>query len=439
MGNLSQGEILITKAGHKCKIIKSLGEGSQGEVFQVEVFQVGVENKSLALKWYNPAFATAEQNNNLQKLIEKGAPNQNFLWPFDIIEKLQDNSLGYLMPIRPSGFHDLNDHVSRRVETTFRNLITACMNLCDSFAQLHLSGLCYADISFNNVFFNEKNGDILICDNDNVTIDRVGLSGVIGTPGFKAPEIELGKDSPNSNTDYYSLAVLLFQMLMYAHPLDGKLEVEIHCKDEQGAKKLYGENPVFIWDPENESNRPVRGIHDNAIIYWPIYPQILHDKFTQVFTKGLRNPGARVMETEWRNTMATLLDSIFKCTCGAENFYDIQKIKNKQLGKCWNCQKDLRLPPRIKIGGKFIVMLNPDTKLYPHHIQDKPFDFSQPVAEVVQHPQNPNIWGLKNLTNENWTCKQPKGSTTIVPPGKSLTLSAGANINFGKIEGVITG
>jgi hypothetical protein len=83
-------------------------------------------------------------------------------------------------------------------------------------------------------------------------------------------------------------------------------------------------------------------------------------------------------------------------------------------------------------------MLNYNTKLYPHHLDpDKKYDFSQAVAEVVQHPQNPSIWGLRNLTGEKWVITTDDGGIKDVAPTRSLTLSAGVKISFGKQEGEI--
>ena len=37
------------------------------------------------------------------------------------------------------------------------------------YRNLHIAGAKYQDISFGNLFFNPDNGDVLICDNDNVS------------------------------------------------------------------------------------------------------------------------------------------------------------------------------------------------------------------------------------------------------------------------------
>ena len=206
-------------------------------------------------------------------------------------------------------------------------------------------------------------------------------------------------------------------------------------------RKLYGTEPVFIFDPNDDSNRPVPGCHDNALDFWPIYPRFLRDIFTKAFTDGIHDPqNGRVRENEWRAAMVRLRDSIFYCAyCGAENFYDADalKIQGGKTATCWRCKKEVRLPPRIRIG-RNVVMLNHDTILYPHHIYAvRGYDFSIKVAEVTRHPKHLNIWGLKNLSNEKWVSTMPDGVVNDVEPRRSVTLTVGTKIYFGDTEGDI--
>ena len=79
--------------------------------------------------------------------------------------------------------------------------------------------------------------------------------------------------------------------------------------------KLYGRNPIFIYDPNDKSNRPVKGYQDNVIIYWELYPQTIRDLFTKSFTVGLTLPNKRVTEKEWLEAFANLLSggSLLRC------------------------------------------------------------------------------------------------------------------------------
>ena len=137
-----------------------------------------------------------------------------------------------------------------------RALLTAGMKLADGFLRLHSKGLCYRDISFANVFFDPKTGDIRICDNDNVDITGAETGGVLGTQRFMAPEVVRREAAPSDDTDRYSLAVLLFFLLYGGHPLDGQREAIIRCLDVPALERLYGFDPLYIWHPDDASNRP---------------------------------------------------------------------------------------------------------------------------------------------------------------------------------------
>lgn len=432
----SVGQTIKTvTSGVDCVIKRYIGGGGQGEVYEVELAK-----KPMALKWYYPETAKPDQKKNLETIISIGPPNEKFLWPLELATASYNPDFGYIMPLREKRFKSIMDLMKRRIEPTFRALTTAGIELSHAFLQLHSKGNCYRDISFGNVFFDPDTGEIVICDNDNVGIDNQTIANVLGTPRFMAPEIVRGKAKPSTHTDLYSLAALLFYMLMIAHPLDGKKESDIKCLDTPAMNKLYGTEPVFIFDPLDDSNRPVPGYHDNAIVFWPIYPQFLKDLFIKSFTSGIKDPqNGRVRESEWRLNMVKLRDSIIYChNCGAENFYDEHiLIANGKLNPCWQCHKNIVLPPRIRIE-KNIIMLNHDTRLYPHHIDNsKMYDFSQPVAELSRHPQNSSLWGIKNLSDEKWVSTTKDGSIRDVEPGKSVSLQIGTKINFGNKEGEI--
>ncbi len=434
---LKPGQTVQTEmTGLPCTVEQFLGGGGQGEVYRAKL-----GGKVVALKWYFPASATPEQRAALEMLVKKGPPNEKFLWPMELSSAQGVPGFGYIMPLRESRYKGIVDLMKRRIEPTFRALTTAGLDLSHSYLQLHAEGLCYRDISFGNVFFDPDTGDVLICDNDNVTVDGEAEGGVLGTPRFMAPEVVRGDALPSTQTDLFSLAVLLFYMFMVHHPLEGKRELEIHCLDLPAMTKLYGTDPLFIFDPDDDSNRPVPGCHVNALAFWPIYPQFLRDLFTQAFTEGIRDPqNGRVRESEWRAAMVRLRDSIVYCAhCGAENFYDADALRASggKPGSCWSCRKEIQLPPRIRIGDN-IVMLNHDTQLFLHHIDDqKMYDFSQPIAAVTQHPKDPSMWGLKNLSDEKWVITAADGTIKDVEPGRSARLVVGVRVNFGKTEGEI--
>ena len=427
-GQLKNGTILVSESGNKYTVNQLLGAGGQGEVYSVES-----NGKVYALKWYYKNTATKSQKEILDNLIQKGQPDASFLWPQDMIFKSYGEPFGYIMPLRPKNYKSIVDMMKRKAEPSFYCLCRAAYNLTKGYNALHGKGYSYRDISFGNVFFDPDTGDALICDNDNVSYNGAE-SGVYGTPRFMAPEIVIGKAKPSRNTDLFSLAVLLFYMFMLHHPLEGKREARIKCMDIHAMNQLYGTDPLFIFDPDNKDNRPLAGYQDNALVFWDLYPMQFKELFITSFTVGLKQPNRRITEAKWLDALANLMSEIIICpNCGAEVFYDSHKEENGVAHTCWGCQKAVTVPSQIVIGSN-TVLLMANAKLYKHHI-DGGHDMDTVVGEVVQNPNNPNLWGIKNLSKENWTYIKADGTQIPVSEGRSAAIAKDAKIDFGQMTG----
>jgi serine/threonine protein kinase len=442
---LTPGQIVQTHySGEPCQVERFLGGGGQGEVYRAQW-----SGGQYALKWYFPHTATREQSIALQKLVQHHRPpSDRFLWPLDLAVAPQVRGFGYLMRLREPRFHSLFDLVSRRIDPTFATLTIAAIQLVDSFHKLHADGLCYRDISFGNAFFDPDTGEVLICDNDNVAENRSPVTGVLGTPDFMAPELVRMEALPSRQTDLFSLAVLLFYMFCNSHPLVGKRILAIRSWDYPARKKMFGLEPLFIFDPHDDSNAavprsldPYGEAGDNALATWPLYPQFLRDLFTKAFTSGIRDAEhGRVTEGEWKFTLGRLQDSLLgSCPCGSQNFFDPTQLdaSGRYRKACWSCGQAPPLPLRLCIG-KLTIMLGAGTRLAAHHLDDHSnLDSAAPIAEVVPHPTSPNVFGLKNTSDSRWTATTEGGVMKDIDPGKSIVLARGTKIAFGRQTGEI--
>jgi eukaryotic-like serine/threonine-protein kinase len=371
-------------------------------------------------------------------MIRKGPPKNNraFIWPFDLVDN--GRFCGYVMPLIEKRFIELKELLYDTVKPSFRTLTTVGFHLAQDLLAFHADGLCYSDLNMGNVQCDFEQGDVVLLDNDNVTTNG-NFTGIYPPPNFTAPELFRQQAPPNTQTDLYSLAVLLFYVFMVHHPLDGKRGMEIKY-DEQGMKDLYGDHPVFIFDPQDDSNRPDPECQRNALVYWRIYPQFLRDLFVQAFTVGLRQPYSRITETTWMDAMSRLRDSIFHCPqCRSESFYDVDYLQKSPDGRsapCWNqrCLERAKLPPRLRLGSGVnqVIMLEPEARLYPHHLNNEEYDFSRPLAEVSASPL-----GLRNLSKRKWMAQTPGREQVEILPGASLPLLAGTRIDFGLVRGEI--
>lgn len=435
------GQVLTTEiAKVPLHVKRFLGDGGQGSVFQADLGGTAV-----ALKWYKPESATAEQRQSITALVRKGAPSGRFLWPQDLVISPSISGFGYVMPLRGSNFRGIIDLMRGRIAPSFKALATAGFQLADSFLQLHARGYSYCDISFGNVFFDPVSGDVQICDCDNVVVTGSAV-GVVGTPRFMAPEIVRGEARPNAQTDQFSLAVLLFYMFVMHHPLFGAKEAAVKCLDSPALTKLCGTEPLFVFHPTDRSNAPDPTYQGIALAYWPLLPKFIQDMFAQSFTLGLHDTGRRIVDSKWKEAMIRLRDSIVYCAnCSSDpkdptqNFCDIDAAtaNNGAPGKCFNCRRPLVLPPRLQLSTS-TVMLNHDTLLFPHHTDSsRIFDFATPTAMVNKHPTLANVWGLRNASSASWTFARSDGTTGEVRPGQNVPISAGTTIRFGNVDGVI--
>ncbi|MCL2187067.1 MAG: hypothetical protein FWB86_14645, partial [Treponema sp.] len=358
-----------------------------------------------------------------------------FLWPLFLTGE-QDGSFGYVMNLRPKEYSDFSDILNKKINFPSTELvINSALNIVNGFRSLHRKGLSYHDLNDGNFFINVKTGDILICDNDNVTPDGKKNSGNIGgKPGYMAPEIVRGDSYPNSLTDCHSLAVILFKLFCRHDPLMGEQYVKSVCITEQREYELYGKLPVFIFDPNNDSNRPVKGIHPNPIKLWPLYPDFLHDAFIQSFAEGMKNPNSRLPENEWQKILVRLRDEFLICPSCEEDIFLNQFAKGTAV-KC-KCGKLYSYPLRLLLG-KYNVPLFPGEKLYACHTIDGNDDYSTITGEVTVNKKDASLWGIKNLSGDTWYITPENGEVKNIDNNSVVPIALNLEIQFKEIKGKI--
>ena len=305
--------------------------------------------------------------------------------------------------------------------------MNAALNITNGFRELHNSGFSYQDLNDGNFFVNPKTGDVLICDNDNVAEYGDAL-GIAGKCRYMAPEVVMGKKKPDIHTDRFSLAVVLYLLLFLNHPLEGKRTM-CPCLTEELERKFYGIEPVFVWDAQNDTNRPVRGVHVNEIKFWPIYPKFVRDTFEEAFSNAAMvgaDTQHRVTEKKWQEVFTALRDCLIICACGGETFIDVQTA----TCKCINCGKEIQRPMIMKVKKHHVVM-QAQKKIYACHAVYDSDDFREVKGEVITSKQDASLVGLKNNSDNSWTAILPNGTTKAYANGQVIKLGKGLKINFG--------
>lgn len=420
MSELALKSQVKLKNGKTCRIKKEIGRGGEGIVYIVDY-----QGKDYALKWYLRERSDAFYANLLHN-INKGAPAPNFIWPLAITEK-QNGVFGYLMELRPSGYYDMSSFLL--LQARFKSVqaqINACLQICQAFQKLHINGLSYQDMNDGNFFINPETGDVLICDNDNVAPDGT-VTGILGKVGYMAPEIVEGVSMPNKYTDYFSLAVCLFILIYMNRPFEGLRYLSCPCdSDATAAKKLFGYGAVFIMDPDNPVNRPVKGVHTNVIRRWGVYPQLLSSSFCNTFSAdAIKNPSKRISDKEWHYILLQVRSLFVKCPeCKKEIFIQVDDEKT-----CMYCKKQITGVTTLKVG-RFFVPLTKGQTIYACMTNNSNND-DIVVGEVVE--RNGRL-GIVNLSDTAWTGIRQDGQMKVVGKSNGLPAMKGLTIKFGQGE-----
>ena len=416
--------------GGEASVIEKLGEGGQGIVYRVSY-----NGKQYALKWYfpNKIKNQAAFKKNLEQNIASGAPSAQFLWPL-FITKQQYGSFGYLMDLRPKQYVDFSQILNAKVKFNLTSTVNAALHITNSFGELHQKGYSYQDINDGNFFIDPSSGKVLICDNDNVAPDQANL-GIAGKPRYMAPEVVTGKKMPECYTDRFSLSVVLFMLLCRAHPLEGVKAIAHVCLTESAEKKLYGSEPVFIFDPADVSNRPVRGVHNNPIKLWPMYPNFVQESFIKAFTKGIKEPHTRITEKEWQKIFIKLREELFTCFCGHDDLItNFDALPDSKI-KCRSCKAEFLMPLKLQCK-KEEVLLYPGNKLYAYHTGGGD-SYDMETGEVIQNKSNPALWGIRNMSDQSWHIKMPDGKAKNVGKNSVVPILKGVELDFGGNSGTI--
>ncbi len=424
----AKGDKIPLQNGSEVKIIEKLGEGGQGVVYRVTL-----SGKEYALKWYhkNAIPSPSRFYKNLENNVSLGSPSDSFLWPLFVTQK-QGGSFGYVMELRPKNYKEFSDFLLAK--THFQSLtaaVNAALNITNGFRELHRKGFSYQDLNDGNFFIDPDTGDVLICDNDNVAPYGENL-GIAGKARYMAPEVVRNKKKPNIMTDRFSLTVVLFRLLFLDHPLEGRRVLESPCLTEELELKFYGKDPVFIFDKEDDRNRPVNGVHKNAMKFWYIYPKFVRDMFIHALSKdALHSNIPRPTDNDWQVLFTQLRGCIATCVCGGETFLDTEADS-----LCINCGLKIPKPPVINCNNRYKVTLFPGSKLYRCHTDRDSDNYREVCGEVLRNPKQPQIWGLRNLSDVTWNVQYKDGSVKPLSKGEVAVITKIDRIHFPNCIGI---
>ena len=291
-------------------------------------------------------------SDGLFKTVGGNVWKEHFCWPTDIVES-PNGKIGIVMPLYPESFifqkgsmkglekkgnwftkPKIKDSIDPQERGNWRNLLFCAYNLARTIRRLHAAGLCHSDLSFNNVLLNPSKGKVQIIDVDELVVPGKYPAGVLGSPGFIAPEVVMNNSiMPSQQTDLHALACLIYLYLFKRHPLLGK---KVNDPDPDKDDLLsYGAKALFVEDSNDPSNKPIpegyQPIDWSNVdkVPYTIAGPYLKPLFQKAFEEGLRNPAARPSAQEWENALWNTYERITWCSnlnC-PEHFFVLNRFK----------------------------------------------------------------------------------------------------------------
>ena len=349
----------------------------------------------------------------------------------DVSEKSKDFS-EYISEVIPEEYFSLSTLLASRKHsfTSFETAIEACLQIVSALRKLHINGLCHPSLNDSNIFIDPETGKILISDCDMIRLCNA-KTNFGNSYRFMAPELTYKPDQkyPDAQSDRYTLAVILFLIIFNNHPLEGKRWL-VPCMTNEYAEKLYGTDPLFVFDPEDDRNAPVPKIHRTLTERWELAPKYLKDIFLKAFSSdALTDPSKRPLEVQWLSTLMHFKNDIVNCpSCQNEMFVtDISSVECDNCLAPYIAEKTITLPD-------YTVIARKGTVIYKHQIVPTPANDSlKPLLVVVSKTDDPASLGLKNISGETITAITSKGVVKRVEDGGVVPILNGITIAvFGK-------
>lgn len=329
-----------------------LGGGLEGNVFNVEGYPKHV------IKIINDDKMSKIQRDDLYKhlkwLYNLGSRNKAISQVLTVPKALLDDHLGYIM-LKASEHDGLKKYIESpeemsefdqwyKSEFTLKKRYQIIVNLFKSLRKLHLAGLIFTDLSPNNIMVHKTQNQIVFIDTDNTRNRMDSYLGVLGTPGYMAPEVyrnpdlkaasiynidpktlsNCGRITPES--DIFSAAVIAFQLLTLQHPFIGD-EIDNGEPELEEAALEIKTDYIFKKNTSNTSE-------SNLVPYFKkLTTPRIRELFYRTFVDGKNTPSLRPTDEDFLEAFQNALDLMVECpNCGYSRLYSF-----KEENDCINC------------------------------------------------------------------------------------------------------
>lgn len=295
---------------------KPLGRGGEGEVFEIKYPNHHIKNVA---KIFYDTKRTPEREEKLKHLINNPPKTEEnghtfLIWPLDIIYE-NDKFIGFIMP-RAEGielellcdddflnYPEYKGSVWEKFAFSQPNFsiirLQIAYNICAAVAAVHAKeDYVLVDLKPVNIKITDQ-GLICIIDLDSIQVAEKGkvlFASKVATPEYSPPEASQNPTIKNEYWDRFSLAVIIYRILVGIHPFSGSL------KPPYETITVYEELIQKGFYPHGKNKNKFEAINDahNKLLN---YPHSVIDAFQKVFDTFLNQPDKRPPAVEWCNAL----------------------------------------------------------------------------------------------------------------------------------------
>jgi serine/threonine protein kinase len=338
-----------------------------------------------------------------------------------------------------------------RAGKSWANYLQIARGIARSIAVLNGKGCAHADLHFGNFLVDPDTGDVVLIDLDGLVVPGFLPPQVAGMYGFMAPEIVIGRSTPNERSDRHSLATLILYTLLFRNVMQPLVTYDSDNQDNDETIG-WGKEAIFSEHPQDRRNRPrmlgVPLFQQGALSYHILTPAL--QRLTErAFIDGLHSPDKRPSAQEWINALSYALDELWQCSYCRLHFPYPHWVSPVQRRVCPFCGKRIAAPfpsvlllyePRSKGNYTFTqryLVMGSGWKLFDDllDMQRNP-PMIRKKEKVVGHVEKDNKGETNRLVNDEgsmWrACLGANGADIVVGKGVSMPLQPGTIIHFGQ-------
>lgn len=393
---------------------KPLNQGGEGAIYK-QYDELGHGDiGDLAKVFHEGKDKGKEEKIKAMLSIPAPKPSTNFAWPKEILYDVNTGVFrGYVMYLKYN-----KEELGRiaapdckyRKEKGWLFYLNIAKSLAQTVAGLHQINQVIGDLNDKNVLVDMETAQVTLIDNDSfhITSGSSTYRCCVGMGEYIAPEIqgvnfrEAELPTFTSSTDNFSLAILIFKLLMNGlHPFTSTTFDEISIEENI----RNGRSPFFLNENKGKSIEPPYAPPIDLI------PSKLYRLFKLAFNDSLRSPHKRPTAQEFYDVLNVLLAESNTEKCRIANH-----VFPKGMPSCPWCyveDKMYLLTSRGALQDDFTYSLY--TKLYKESISNTQTNPTRKAEQDDHYMSTPNYGDVPSNPYNHQSMQQLSG-TTVSPP-----------------------